>query len=301
MKKKLALLLAGVMCISALTACGASTEEVATEDTTIEEATEGTSELEGTVTASGSSALFPLADAAAVAFKEANPNVSVTINAGGSGTGLKDVAANTVDIGNSDVYAEEKLEADVAAKLVDHKACVVSMTPIVNSVLAEKVPNLTTAQLTDIFTAKVTNWSEVGGPDEEIMLITRPTSSGTRALFKEYGIGGAEEATTSFETDDSGSLLTTVAQNENAIGYVALSYLVNEPEGVAKIKVDNVECSLDTTYDGTWQIWGYEHMYTNGEAKGVVKGFLDFVMSEEFGANIETMGYGVTAKMKTER
>ncbi len=292
MKRKAMALMASVLCVAMLAACGGKESQEGSKD--------AKSERE-TVTASGSSALFPLADAAAVAFKEKNPNVAITINAGGSGTGLKDVAAKTVDIGNSDVYAEEKLDAETAKTLVDHKACVVSMTPVINTALAEKVPNLTTEQLTKIFTAEITNWSEVGGPDEQIMLITRPTSSGTRALFKEYGINGAEEASTTFETDDSGSLLTTVAQNENAIGYVALSYLVNEPEGVAKVKINDIECTLETTYDGTWEIWGYEHMYTNGEPTGAVKDYLDFIMGEEFGTHIEEMGYAVTSKMEVTR
>ena len=292
MKRKVLVLVTSVLCVALLVACGGKDSSDKKQES--KDKTE-------TVTASGSSALFPLADAAAIAFKEKYPDIAVTINAGGSGTGLKDVAASTVDIGNSDVYAEEKLEVEVAETLVDHKACVVAISPVINETLATKVPNLTTEQLTKIFTAEITNWSEVGGPDQEIMLITRPTSSGTRALFKEYGIDGAEEATTTFETDDSGSLLTTVAQNENAIGYVAYSYLVNEPEGVAKVNVNNVECTLETTYDGTWEIWGYEHMYTNGEPTGAVKEYLDFVMGEEFGTNIEKMGYGVTSKMQVTR
>ncbi len=312
MKKKVALLLAGVLCVASLAACGTTADkkdeaaDTKVEDTAKDEAKDeakddaAESTLEGTVTASGSSALFPLADAAAVAFKEANPNVSVTINAGGSGTGLKDVAAGTVDIGNSDVYAEEKLEADVAAELVDHKACVISMTPVVSSAVAELVDDVTTEELTKIFTGEIKNWSEVGGPDSEIMLITRPTSSGTRALFKEHGIGGAEEIV-GFETDDSGELLAKVSQSDCAIGYLALSYLVNETEGVSKLKVDGVEASLETTYDGTWGIWGYEHMYTKGEAEGAVAAFLEYMMGEEFGQNIEAMGYGVTAKMTVER
>ena len=104
---------------------------------------------------------------------------SITLNGGGSGTGLKQVADGSVNIGNSDVPAESKLKPEVAKGLVDHKVCVVTMAPVINKDLAAKVKSLTKAQLTDIFTAKVTNWKQVGGPDEPIVLITRPATSGT--------------------------------------------------------------------------------------------------------------------------
>lgn len=184
-------------------------------------------ELSGSITGSGSSALLPLAQNAADAFKELHPDVSITLNGGGSGTGLKQVSDGSVDIGNSDVEAETKLEADAAAELVDHKVCVVTMATIVNKEVGESVTSLTKDQLIDIFTGEITNWSEVGGPDEEIILISRPQTSGTRALFKEYALDGNEELSGgSLETDDSGTLLQSVADNEGAIGYVALPYLL---------------------------------------------------------------------------
>ena len=93
------------------------------------------------------------------------------------------------------------------------------MAPVVNKDIAATVKSLTKQQLTDIFTAKITNWKEVGGPDEEIVLITRPSTSGTRALFKEFALGGAEEASNkSLETDDSGTLLQSIKDNKGAIG-----------------------------------------------------------------------------------
>ena len=219
----------------------------------------------------------------------------------GSGTGLKQVADGSVNIGNSDVPAESKLKADAAKGLVDHKVCVVTMAPVINKDLATKVKSLTKTQLADIFTAKVTNWKQVGGPDEPIVLITRPATSGTRALFQEFALGGAKEATNkSLETDDSGTLLQSVKDNKGAIGYVALSYLVNNKD-VATVAIDSVEPTLENTYAGKYPVWGYEHMYTKGEAKGAVKAFLDFILSDEYGKDIEAQGYGVTAKMKVQR
>lgn len=258
-------------------------------------------ELSGSITGSGSSALLPLAQNAADAFKELHPDVSITLNGGGSGTGLKQVSDGSVDIGNSDVEAETKLEADAAAELVDHKVCVVTMAPIVNKEVGESVTSLTKEQLIDIFTGEVTNWSEVGGPDEDIILISRPQTSGTRALFKEYALDGNEELSGgALETDDSGTLLQSVADNEGAIGYIALPYLLDN-DTVSTVAVDGVEPTLENTYNGTYPVWGYEHMYTKGEPSEVVQAFLDFMMSDEYGEQIEAQGYGMTSKMEVER
>ena len=254
----------------------------------------------GQVTASGSSALLPLVKDAAAKFKSKNPEVSLTLNAGGSGTGLKQVAEGSVNIGNSDVPADKKLPAEKAKGLVDHKVCTMTVATIVNKDIADKVKSLTSQQLQDVFTAKVTNWKDVGGPDEPIVLVTRPTTSGTRALFTELALAGKEEASNkSLETDDSGTLIQSVAQTKGAIGYVALPYLVNNKD-VAAIAIDGVEPTLENTYNGKYKVWGYEHMYTKGEPTGAVKAFLDYILSDTYGVEIEKQGYGVSSKLKQQ-
>lgn len=291
--KKLASL--GVVAMMSLSILGCGS------DTASNDKAASSSSLFGSITGSGSSALLPLAKDAADKFKELHPEVSITLNGGGSGTGLKQVADGSVDIGNSDVAADTKLDKAVADGLVDHKVCVVTMAPVVNKDIAATVKSLTKQQLTDIFTAKITNWKEVGGPDEEIVLITRPSTSGTRALFKEFALGGAEEASNkSLETDDSGTLLQSIKDNKGAIGYVALSYLVNNQD-VATVSVDGVAPTLENTYNGTYPVWGYEHMYTKGEPNATVKAYLDFIMSDEYGKSMEAQGYGVTSKMQVQR
>ena len=291
--KKLASL--GVVAMMSLSILGCGS------DTASNDKAASSSSLSGSITGSGSSALLPLAKDAADKFKELHPEVSITLNGGGSGTGLKQVADGSVDIGNSDVAADTKLDKAVADGLVDHKVCVVTMAPVVNKDIAATVKSLTKQQLTDIFTAKITNWKEVGGPDEEIVLITRPSTSGTRALFKEFALGGAEEASNkSLETDDSGTLLQSIKDNKGAIGYVALSYLVNNQD-VATVSVDGVAPTLENTYNGTYPVWGYEHMYNKGEPNATVKSYLDFIMSDEYGKSMEAQGYGVTSKMQVQR
>lgn len=258
----------------------------------------GESGSSGKITVSGSSALLPLAKDAAKKFKAKNDQVSITLNAGGSGTGLKQVFEGSVDIGNSDVFAKEKLPEAKAAELVDYKVAVTVMAPVVSKEIGTNVKSLTKAQLQDIFTGKVTNWKDVGGLDEAVVLITRPSTSGTRALFTKYALDGKEELSNkSMETDDSGTLVQTVSQTKGAIGYVALSYLMNN-NTVTPLAIDGVEPTLDNVYNGKYPVWGYEHMYTKGEAAGAVKAFIDFIMSKDYSADIEKQGYGVASKMK---
>ena len=310
--------MAAALAVMSLAACGNSAGETTAADTgagtsAAESSTADTAEagskaeapaenLSGIITAAGSSALKPLVDEAADKFIEKYPDVSITIDAGGSGEGLKQVAEGTVTIGNSDVPAEEKLDADKAKELVDHEVCVVTMAPIVNPDVAESVTSLTKQQLIDIFTGKVTNWNEVGGPDESIVLVTRPTSSGTRATFQKYALDGNEEASnTSMETDDSGVLLQNVKDTKGAIGYVALSYLTGDA-GVKTVAIDGVEPTLENTYNGTYPVWTFEHMYTKGEPDEVNAAFIDYIMNDaDFGSHMESLGYGVSSKMtKTE-
>lgn len=258
----------------------------------------GESGSSGKITVSGSSALLPLAKDAAKKFKAKDDQVSITLNAGGSGTGLKQVSEGSVDIGNSDVFAKEKLPEAKAAELVDYKVAVTVMAPVVSKEIGTNVKSLTKAQLQDIFTGKVTNWKDVGGLDEAVVLITRPSTSGTRALFTKYALDGKEELSNkSMETDDSGTLVQTVSQTKGAIGYVALSYLMNN-NTVTPLAIDGVEPTLDNVYNGKYPVWGYEHMYTKGEAAGAVKAFIDFIMSKDYSADIEKQGYGVASKMK---
>ena len=303
--------------IASVTACGNSTNQAQTEQTQAEQtqttdtaqsdaqaaattaaAAETAAKISGTVTAAGSSALLPLAQAAAESFMDANPDCSVVVNGGGSGEGLKQVSQGAVDIGNSDVEAEKKLDASAAKALTDHQVCTITMAPVVNAALGVK--NLTTDQLVSIFTGKTTNWKDVGGPDEAIMLVTRPSSSGTRALFKTWALNDAEEASNeALETDDSGTLLETVSNNPGAIGYVALSYLVNNDK-VATVSIDGVAPTLENTYNGTYKVWGYEHMYTNGAGSDATQAFINYMTGDQFASQIEKMGYGVATKMSAD-
>lgn len=288
LKKLVLAALAAVMVVGAAGCGGGQKSDTASQGAAVS----------GSITGSGSSALLPLVKDAAEKFKANNKDVTITLNAGGSGTGLKQVSDGSVDMGNSDVPAETKLDKAKADQLLDHKVCVMTVATIVNKDVGVK--NLTRQQLEDIFTAKVTNWKDVGGKDQPIVLVTRPKTSGTRALFKEYAINGAEEADNkSLETDNSGILIQSVAQNPGAVGYVALPYLIND-QTVDVISIDGVEPTIENTYSGKYAVWGYEHIYTSKDPKPAVKAFLDYIMGDEYGKRIEELGYGVSSKMQTQ-
>lgn len=247
------------------------------------------------ILAVGSTALQPLVEAAGESFSADNPNYTITVQGGGSGTGLSQVEAGAVTIGNSDVFADEKDGVD-ASKLVDHKVAVVGMAPVVNKDAG--VTDLSQQELIDIFTGKVKNWSELGGADQEISVINRASGSGTRATFEKWGLDGAETIQTQ-EQDSSGTVRKIVAETPGAISYLALSYL---DDSIQALSLDGVEATPENIADNKWPIWSYEHMYTNGEPDANVKAFLDYIMTDDVqqGIVIE-LGYLPITDMKVER
>jgi phosphate transport system substrate-binding protein len=299
MKKTLAIIMTIAMMGVTFTACSSTSSSTDTTSTTSSAASSSPyAGLSGSIAMDGSSALAPLAQAAADSLKNANPNLSITVNAGGSGKGLTDIANKSVDIGNSDVFASEKLTPDKANGLVDHQVCVIGVATVVNPSVT--VSNLTKAQLISIFTGKVTNWNQVGGNDQTIVIVNRPTTSGTRSLFKKDALNGAEEATgKALQQDDSGVLEQTVAQTKGAIGYLALSYTGGKTD-IKLLQLDGVAPTYDNIYSGKYPVWGYEHMYTNGEATGVVKSFINYMTSPDFASTVTKDGYGLAADMKTK-
>jgi phosphate transport system substrate-binding protein len=247
------------------------------------------------IVAVGSTALQPLVDAAKDQFTQENANYSISVQGGGSGTGLSQIADGSVTIGNSDVFAEEKTGID-ASKLVDHRVAVVGMGPVINKEIGVK--NLSKQQLIDIFTGKVTNWQEVGGKNQEIVVINRASGSGTRATFEKWGLDNAKTIQ-SQEQDSSGTVRKIVAQTPGAISYLAFSYM---DDSTTAVSVDNVEPKEENIADNSWKIWSYEHMYTNGEPDKQVKAFLDYIVSDDVQKSIvKDLGYLPITDMKVER
>lgn len=264
----------------------------------------GSSEGEegGTVTLSGSSALLPLVEASIDGFIEKNPGYEINAQAGGSGAGLTQVLDGSVNIGNSDIFANEKLEEDKAKELVDHKVVAQGFAIVVNE--AAGVKELTKQQIQDVFSGKVKNWKEVGGADKEIFLIHRPSSSGTRATFVKTVLGGdknLENDSLGSVQDSSGAVAKAMAQNDGAVSYLALSYLSSdEAKSMVKVAIDGVEASKENITTGKYPFWSWGHMYTKGEPTAEAKKFIDYIMSEDNKKVVEDTGFISGSEMKVE-
>ncbi|GCF93422.1 phosphate ABC transporter ATP-binding protein [Enterococcus florum] len=247
------------------------------------------------ITAVGSSALQPLVETVAEEYQTKNPGKFVNVQGGGSGTGLSQVQSGAVEIGNSDVFAEEKNGIDAAA-LKDHKVAVVGITPIANKKVG--VTDLSLENLRKVFLGEITNWQELGGADQDIVILNRATGSGTRATFEKWVLDG-QTAVRAQEQDSSGMVRQIVADTPGAISYTAFSYVTDD---VQPLSVDGIKPTDENVTDNQWKIWAYEHMYTKGEPTELSKEFLEYIQSEEVQERIvPQLGYIPISHMKVER
>lgn len=251
------------------------------------------------VLAVGSTALQPLAEQAGAAFQDANPGTTVNVQGGGSGAGLSQVGSGGVTIGNSDIFAEQKSGID-AKKLADNKVAVVGIAPVVNQ--AVKVKNLTHDQLQKIFTGEITNWQQVGGQDQSIVLVTRADGSGTRLTFDQAVMDGKNE-TQAQSQDQNGAVQKIVAQTPGAISYLAFSYTQGSAaKGLKTVKLDNVAPNDKNVTTNKWKIWAYEHMYTTKHPDKGTKAFVKYMKSAPVQKTLlKKLGYIQVDQMKVQK
>ncbi|MCM6826508.1 phosphate ABC transporter substrate-binding protein [Leuconostoc mesenteroides] len=293
MNKKIVGIIGGIVVIAAGIALYTSANDKSSDNKT---STMSSSNVSGKVLSLGSTALQPLAEQVAKSFQEKNPNVTITVQGGGSGAGLSQVSDGSAQIGNSDVFAEEKDGID-ATKLVDHKVAVVGIAPVVNSDV--QITSLTKEQLRNIFTGKVTNWKEVGGNDEKIVVINRATGSGTRAVFEKNILDG-QDAVQATEQDSNGTVQKIVKTTPGSISYLAFAYL--DSDGIKALDLNKVHPNKKNVEDNSWPIWAYEHMYTKGKTTGATKSFLEYFTTKEVQKNIvPKLGYIGLTDMKVTR
>ncbi len=276
------------------TSDGSSSSDAGSDDSS------STASLSGSITAVGSTALQPLVEAAAEQFMEENPDVQISVQGGGSGQGITQIAEGAIQIGNSDVFAEEKLDnPDDADSLIDNKVCIVGMGPVVCSDVT--IDDISMDDLAGIFTGQITNWSEVGGDDMDITVINRASGSGTRATFESNVLGDTEVPAdfTPQEQDSSGTVATMIAGTPGSISYLAFSYYGDDFKALS---VDGVEPTEDNVETNAWTIWAYEHMYTTSDPDDATQAFIDYMLSDDVqGSLVESLGYIPITGMQVEK
>lgn len=286
--KLLALIGAGILAVTALVACGngdaataqpSAVESSAAESTVAESSAaapaETTADLSGSISMVGSTSMEKLANALSEAFMEKYPDVTVTAEFVGSGAGVEAVTNGTADIGNSSrSLKDEEKAAGVVENVVAIDGIAVCVDP------ANEVANLTKEQLTNIYNGTVTNWKEVGGADEPIIVIGREAGSGTRGAFEELVdlVDGCKYAN---ELDSTGAVIAKVASTPGAIGYASLDAL---DDSVKSLSLEGVEATAENIKAGNYFLSRPFVMATKGEISeqnDLVQAWFDFVLGDE--------------------
>lgn len=243
---------------------------------------QGASGPSGKLTVLGSSALLPMMQEAARQFQLANPGVQMTVTGGGSGAGRSQVCSGKIDIGDSDVRLSPKEKNDFkCGDAVETPVAVQAFAPVANQQGPGKITSLNRKQLVDIFTGKVTNWKQVGGDDQEVVLINRAKGSGTRSVMARYLFDGADKfATGASEEDNSATVLQTVSQTPGAVSYLGFAYL-GDPN-ILTFAIDGVTANREDIIANKWPIVGVGYAITKGQPNPVATAFLSFVISAGF-------------------
>ena len=286
--KLLALIGAGILAVTALVACGngdaataqpSAVESSAAESTVAESSAaapaETTTDLSGSISMVGSTSMEKLDNALSEAFMEEHPDVTVTAEFVGSGAGIEAVTNGTTDIGNSSrSLKDEEKAAGVVENVVAIDGIAVCVDP------ANEVADLTKEQLTNIYNGTVTNWKEVGGADEPIIVIGREAGSGTRGAFEELVdlVDGCKYAN---ELDSTGAVIAKVASTPGAIGYASLDAL---DDSVKALSLEGVEATAENIKAGNYFLSRPFVMATKGEISeqnDLVQAWFDFVLGDE--------------------
>lgn len=264
------------MALGALAGCGSNSEEPS-------------GETGGTVATDGSTSMEAVIGSLGEKFMEENPDISFTYNPTGSGTGITAVSEGRCDIGLSsrDLKDEEK-----DAGLEATEVALDGIAVVVNS--ENEVSDLSMEQIKDIYTGKITNWSELGGADSEIVLIGREAGSGTRDGFESI-TETEEQCAYRQELTSTGDVITTVSKNPNAIGYASLAAV---DESVKTVTVDGVSPSEDTISDGSYKIQRPFMLVTKADSQlsDAAQKFFDYATSAEAAEIISGAGAVPVAK-----
>ena len=249
----------------------------------------------------GSDTIVNLALAWAEAYQAAHPDVRISVTGGGSGTGIASLINGTVDLANASRQIKEEESENARANGIEPVEHIIARDAIAVIVHPNNpVRQLTLKQISDIYSGKINNWSELGGEDRPIVRLSRETNSGTHVYFLEtvLRLGNAEDKTL-FSTDtlllpSSEGIIAEVRQNPNAIGYDGLGYVPHDLKMIAIAEEEGgayVLPSIPTVNDKTYPIARDLYMYTDGEPTGLVKEYLDWILDEEAQEIVAELGF----------
>jgi len=251
-----------------------------------------------TVNVAGSSTVFPIAQQCAEIFNERHENIKVQIESppSGSGGGIKALGKGGADIADASRKVKDKERNDwPGCNFVDHVVAYDGVAIIVSKRIYDSgVTEFTNDQVKRIFLPagnpdKITNWKEVGGPDKKINVNEREIGSGTRDTFMEVIFGDEDAETGATQSWNANADVKTAVKNaDNAIGYVGLGYTGSDTPAV---KLNGIECTRENIKSGEYPISRSLHMYTDGDATGPVREFIDLVLSEEGQDMVEKEGF----------
>ncbi|NLP06191.1 phosphate ABC transporter substrate-binding protein [Candidatus Fermentibacteria bacterium] len=238
------------------------------------------------ITVVGSTTVQPLAELLAEAYQAVNPGVIITVSGGGSSVGVTSAGNGLCDVGmaSREIKESERQEfPSMAIHVIARDGIAIVTNPGVG------VTNLSKSQVRDIFTGDITNWSEVGGPDQDIVVVSREEGSGTRAAFEEMVMEGVFLITGAAVLQPSnGAVVTTVASTPYSIAYISFGYM---NESVAAVSVNGIAPTAANASAGRYPIVRPLCMLTPGTPQGDVKAWLDFIMSPDGQAIVSDEGY----------
>jgi phosphate transport system substrate-binding protein len=231
------------------------------------------------LTIKGSTTVLPIAQAAAEEYMGRDPGISISVQGGGSGVGIAALLDRTTDIADSSrKIKEEEVARAKAAGVVPYEN-IIAMDGIAVVVHpANPVSKLTREQIKAVYTGRISNWSELGGRNLKIVVVSRDTSSGTFESFEELVLNKEKVRADALTTASNGAVSQTVAQTPGAIGYVGLGYLTKKEKAV---DVNGVKCTEANVLSKKYPVSRPLFMYTNGAPKGDAKKFIDFVKGRE--------------------
>ena len=243
----------------------------------------------GNLTMKGSTTVFPISQKTAEIYMQKNPNANISVQGGGSSVGIVSIMDGTADIGQSSrPIKDSEIEKAVSRGVTPtvHVVAMDGIAVIVNP--SNSISDITVSQIKDIYTGKISNWSEAGGSGGKIVVVSRDSSSGTYEAFSAKALDGARTRPDSLLQASNQAVAQTVATTPGAIGYIGLGYITDR---VKALKVNGVICNKQNVLTEKYPISRPLFMYTNGKPTGVVKDYLDFVLGKEGQQIVEGLGF----------